>query len=63
MDDPEVLPGVTEAIEEEDWSRAKERISLLDKAVSQADRRLQKALITIHKNQPDEQATSLSFIP
>jgi hypothetical protein len=52
--DPEVLPGVTEAVEEKDWARAKEQISLLDKAVSLADRTLQEVLIRILENQKGE---------
>jgi N-acetylated-alpha-linked acidic dipeptidase len=52
--DPEVLPGVTEAVEEKDWVRAKEQISLLDKAVSRADRTLQEVLTKIPKNQSSE---------
>jgi N-acetylated-alpha-linked acidic dipeptidase len=47
---PEVLPGVTEAVEEKDWARAKEQISLLDKAVSRADRTLQEVLTQIPKD-------------
>lgn len=51
---PEVLPGVTEAVEEKDWTRAKEQISLLDKAVSRADRTLQEVLTKVLNNQKAE---------
>jgi len=34
---PEVLPGVTEAAENRDWSRAQEQIDLLEGAISKAD--------------------------
>lgn len=51
---PEVLPGVTEAVEEKDWARAKEQISLLDKAVSRADRTLGEVLTKVLKNQKGE---------
>jgi N-acetylated-alpha-linked acidic dipeptidase len=51
---PEVLPGVTEAVEEKDWALAKEQISLLDKAISRADRTLQEVLIKMPKNQSGE---------
>jgi len=33
----EVLPGVTEAVEDKDWDRAQEQIHLLEGAVSEAD--------------------------
>ena len=49
--DPEVLPGLTEAVEEKDWARAKEQISLLDKAISRADRTLEEALTKVLKKQ------------
>ncbi len=48
---PEVIPGITEAVEEKDWVRAKEQISLLDKAVSNADGTLQAALANVLKGQ------------
>jgi N-acetylated-alpha-linked acidic dipeptidase len=51
---PEVLPGLTEAVEEKDWTRAKEQISLLDKAISRADRTLGEVLIKVLKNQKGE---------
>jgi len=56
--DPEVLPGLTEAVEEKDWARAKEQISLLDKAVSRADRTLQEVLTRILENQKGEYINS-----
>jgi len=34
---PEVLPGVTEAVEDKDWVRAQEQIHLLEGAISKAD--------------------------
>jgi len=42
--DPEVLPGLTEAVEEKAWPRAKEQIALLAKAVDRADRTLEEVL-------------------
>jgi N-acetylated-alpha-linked acidic dipeptidase len=42
--DPEVLPGVTEAVEEKNWVRAKEQISLLAQAIGRADRTLEEVL-------------------
>jgi len=56
--DPEVLPGLTEAVEEKDWARAKEQISLLDKAVSRSDRTLQEVLTRILENQKGEYINS-----
>jgi N-acetylated-alpha-linked acidic dipeptidase len=34
---PEVLPGITEAVEDEDWERAQEQIHRLENAISKAD--------------------------
>jgi hypothetical protein len=45
---------VTEAVEDKDWARAKEQISLLDKAVSLADRTLQEVLTRILEDQKGE---------
>jgi N-acetylated-alpha-linked acidic dipeptidase len=47
--DPEVLPGVTEAVEEKDWARAKEQIILLAQAVGRADRTLEEVLTKVLK--------------
>jgi N-acetylated-alpha-linked acidic dipeptidase len=47
--DPEVLPGVTEAVEEKDWARAREQITLLAQAVSRADRTLEEVLTKVLK--------------
>jgi N-acetylated-alpha-linked acidic dipeptidase len=47
--DPEVLPGVTEAVEEKNWARAKEQISLLAQAIGRADRTLEEALTKVLK--------------
>lgn len=47
--DPEVLPGLTEAVEEKDWARAKEQIALLAQAVERADRTLEEALTEVLK--------------
>ena len=46
---PEVLPGLTEAVEEKDWARAKEQIALLAQAVDRADRTLEKVLTKVLK--------------
>jgi len=51
---PEVLPGVTEAVEEKDWTRAKEQVALLDKAISRANQTLQEILTRLLKNQTAE---------
>ena len=45
--DPEVLPGLTEAVEEKDRARAKEQIALLAQAVGRADRTLEEVLIKV----------------
>jgi len=34
---PEVLPGITEAVEDKDWVRAQQQIHLLESAISKAD--------------------------
>ncbi len=47
--DPEVLPGVTEAVEDKDLARAKEQIALLAQAVGRADRTLGEVLTKILK--------------
>ncbi len=47
--DPEVLPGLTEAVEEKDLARAKDQIVLLAQAVDRADRTLGEALTKIFK--------------
>jgi len=47
--DPEVLPGVTEAVEEKNWARAKEQISLLAQAIGRADRTLEEVLSKVLK--------------
>ncbi len=47
--DPEVLPGVTEAVEEKNWVRAKEQISLLAQAIGRADRTLEEVLTKVLK--------------
>lgn len=39
-----VLPGITEAVEEEDWTRAKEQIKLLEEAIATAEKTILKAL-------------------
>jgi N-acetylated-alpha-linked acidic dipeptidase len=39
-----VLPGITEAVEEEDWERASEQIKLLQAAISKAELTLNEAL-------------------
>jgi N-acetylated-alpha-linked acidic dipeptidase len=39
-----VLPGITEAVEEKDWERAKEQIKLLQAAISKAELTLNEAL-------------------
>jgi N-acetylated-alpha-linked acidic dipeptidase len=44
---PEVLPGITEAVENKDWARAKEQIALLAQAVERADRNLEEARIKL----------------
>jgi N-acetylated-alpha-linked acidic dipeptidase len=41
---PEVLPGITEALEDEDWARAKEQIHLLGNAIDKANETLLTAL-------------------
>jgi N-acetylated-alpha-linked acidic dipeptidase len=46
---PEVLPGLTEAVEEKDWARAKEQIALLAQAVDRADRTLEEVLTKVLK--------------
>jgi N-acetylated-alpha-linked acidic dipeptidase len=48
--DPEVLPGLTEAVEEKDWARAKEQIALLAQAVDRADRTLDEVLTKVLKS-------------
>ena len=69
--DPEVLPGLTEAVEEKDWARAKEQIALLAQAVSRADRTLQEVLTKVLKispvnekrAKPSRSARSIPFKP
>ena len=41
---PEVLPGITEALEDKDWARAKEQIHLLGNAIDKANETLLTAL-------------------
>jgi N-acetylated-alpha-linked acidic dipeptidase len=41
---PEVLPGVTEALEDKDWERAQKQLQLLENAVMKANRILSKAI-------------------
>jgi N-acetylated-alpha-linked acidic dipeptidase len=41
--DPEVLPGVTEAVENKDWELARDQIALLARAVAKATRSLARA--------------------
>ncbi len=47
--DPEVLPGLTEAVEEKDPARAKEQIALLAQAVGRADGTLEEVLTKVLK--------------